>query len=200
MSAGTTAEATGPTTHSLACRAHAIGNAVENIADWDADTRATYASESDPIVTGDDYLADGTATCLCNATAETIDVMSPWITKGRAALDDDAIAALTDMPDPESDARYLAAEVAAEVAGWTAEQAAALAELEAVTAAAAIVFAAACTATDDARAARRADNTPATREAFTAARTARYRAMRTHDDARAVSHQAAWSAPQRTGV
>jgi hypothetical protein len=70
--------------HTEDCRAHAISCAAENIAEWDADTRAT--ENTDPIQVGDGYLTDGTADCLCwdRNTAWAIS----WIRKGRKIIAD----------------------------------------------------------------------------------------------------------------
>lgn len=68
--------------HTEDCRAHAIGCAAENIAEWDADTRAT--GNTDPIQVGDGYLTDGTADCLCwdRNTAWAVS----WIRKGHKII------------------------------------------------------------------------------------------------------------------
>ncbi|MGF0118821.1 hypothetical protein ACQFYA_21210 [Promicromonospora sp. Marseille-Q5078] len=69
--------------HTATCYAHAIGCAVENIAEWDAETRAAHST--DPIEHGDDYLADGTVSCYC-ATG-VAEQSAATLAAGYAAID-----------------------------------------------------------------------------------------------------------------
>lgn len=71
--------------HSTACRAHAIGCAVENIRDMEPGLPEPIALE--PITVGDGYLVDGTASCLCRDSDEALVPLAPWIIRGLAVLD-----------------------------------------------------------------------------------------------------------------
>lgn len=68
--------------HTLACLAHAVGCAVENL---DADVRRVVPEQA--VTTGRGYLVDLTATCYCDADADALHRVSRWITLGVIALD-----------------------------------------------------------------------------------------------------------------
>ncbi|MFE5309901.1 hypothetical protein [Isoptericola sp. NPDC056605] len=70
--------------HTATCYAHAVGCAVENIAEWDAETHAR--NSTDPIEQGDGYLTDGTVSCVC---ADGVSQrLAGTLAAGYAALDD----------------------------------------------------------------------------------------------------------------
>lgn len=73
------------TAHTTACRAHAIGCAVENIRDMEPGLADLLGLE--PVSTGDNYLTDGSVSCMCYDTNETLVQRAPWIIQGLRALD-----------------------------------------------------------------------------------------------------------------
>lgn len=69
------------TDHKFACRAHAIGCAVENM--WTAPVRYIGV---DVVTLGDEYLRDGAATCYCDVSNEDMTWAAKWIILGGEAL------------------------------------------------------------------------------------------------------------------
>lgn len=83
--------------HTFACRAHAIGCAVENIRDAAAElerhadtspwaARVAWARNADPVKMGDEYLTNGTATCFCKTHPLGMAWAIRWILLGGEAL------------------------------------------------------------------------------------------------------------------
>jgi len=92
---------THPTTHTNACRAYAIGCAVENIRDAKLDPIvAAWAATADPVDEGDRYLSEGLASCLCGTDATWA---ASWVLLGLSALDE----AAAKLVAPEAPTAYV---------------------------------------------------------------------------------------------
>lgn len=75
--------------HKFTCRSHAIGCAVENIAEsarsLDLDV-SDWAMTADPIAEGDTYLSEGIATCYCDQDDADMVWAFKWIVLGGDVL------------------------------------------------------------------------------------------------------------------
>lgn len=98
------------TTHGVSCRAHAIGCAVENVRDANLSHTA-----AELVAIGDDYLATGTASCLCGRDAKWA---TSWVLVGLEVMAEAAANAPSYVVTNEARGvpRYVTTDKAAAVA------------------------------------------------------------------------------------